>query len=212
VTSTQRSSIIPGSLILAGLAAICTALVAVTHTVTAPRIASNEQAYLEQSLAPILEGIEHDGRPSESTIVISPPHGLPGDDPVTIYRVYAEGSPVAAVLIVNARGGYTGSIRLLIGINMDGIVTGVRALGHRETPGLGDLIDSDKSDWIHQFTGRSLKDPPLPAWSTRRDGGEFDQLTGATITPRAVIRGIRDTLEYFDTHRNQIFAEAANNE
>ena len=135
----------------------------------------------------------------------------PSNDPVTIYRVYANDSPVAAVLIVNARGGYSGPIRLLIGIDRDGIVTGVRTLSHRETPGLGDLIDSDKSDWIHQFTGSSLKNPPLPAWSTRRDGGEFDQLTGATITPRAVIRSIRDTLRYFDTHRDQIFA-AANNE
>ncbi|MEE3236055.1 MAG: electron transport complex subunit RsxG [Pseudomonadota bacterium] len=211
MTPEPVSSILPGSLILAGLAAICTALVAITHTITAPRIAANEQAYLEQSLAPILEGIEHDGRPSESTIVISTPHDLPSNDPVTIYRVYANDSPVAAVLIVNARGGYSGPIRLLIGIDREGIVTGVRTLGHRETPGLGDLIDSDKSDWIHQFTGSSLKNPPLPAWSTRRDGGEFDQLTGATITPRAVIRSIRDTLRYFDTHRDQIFA-AANNE
>ena len=85
----------PGGAILAGLAAICTALVAVTHAVTAPRIAANEQAFLEQSLQPVLQGIDYDGKLSESTLVIPAPHELPGDDPVTIYRVYADSAPIA---------------------------------------------------------------------------------------------------------------------
>ena len=208
----NRSSIMPGGLILAGLAAVCTALVAMTHAVTAPRIAANEQAFLEQSLAPVLQGVEYDGALSESTIAIEPPHDLPGDDPVTIYRVFADGQPVAALFVVNARGGFAGPIRLLIGVDAAGTVTGVRVLSHRETPGLGDLIDSDKSDWILQFTGRSLSDPPAPQWSIRRDGGEFDQLTGASITPRAVIRGIRETLTYYQSRRDDVFAEADGNE
>jgi len=204
----SKASSVPGGLILAGLAALCTALVAVTHAVTAPRIAANEQAYLEQSLAPVLQGIDYDGKLSESTLIIPPPHDLPGDEPVTVYRVYADGRPVAALFVVNARGGFAGPIRLLVGADADGNVTGVRVLKHRETPGLGDLIDADKSDWILQFTGRSLSDPPAPLWAIRRDGGEFDQLTGASITPRAVIRGIRDTLTYYDGHRESVFAES----
>lgn len=212
MNDSQQPSILRGSLILAGLAAVCTALVAVTHALTAPRIAANEQAYLEQSLAPVLQGVEYDGQLSESTLVLEPPHALPGDDPVTIYRVYADADPVAALFIVNARGGFAGPIRLLIGVDAVGTVTGVRVLAHRETPGLGDLIEADKSDWILQFTGRSLTDPPAPQWSIRRDGGEFDQLTGASITPRAVIRGIRDTLEYFDSHRAEVFAATGNDE
>ncbi len=206
------TSIMPGGLILAGLAAVCTALVSVTHALTAPRIAANEQAFLEQSLAPVLEGIEYDGTLSESTLVIRPPHNLPGDDPVTVYRVYAGGAPVAALFVVNARGGFAGPIRLLIGADANGAITGVRVLGHRETPGLGDLIEIDKSDWVLQFNGRSLADPPAPSWSIRRDGGEFDQLTGASITPRAVIRGIRDTLTYYENHRDAVFAEQDNDD
>ncbi len=206
------TSIMPGGLILAGLAAVCTALVSVTHALTAPRIAANEQAFLEQSLAPVLEGIEYDGTLSESTLVIRPPHNLPGDDPVTVYRVYAGGAPVAALFVVNARGGFAGPIRLLIGADANGAITGVRVLGHRETPGLGDLIEIDKSDWVLQFNGRSLADPPAPSWSIRRDGGEFDQLTGASITPRAVIRGIRDTLVYYENHRDAVFAEQDNDD
>lgn len=206
------TSIMPGGLILAGLAAVCTALVSITHAVTAPRIAANEQAFLEQSLAPVLEGIEYDGTLSVSTLVITPPHNLPGDDPVTVYRVYAGGSPVAALFVVNARGGFAGPIRLLIGADANGAVTGVRVLNHRETPGLGDLIEADKSDWVLQFNGRTLSDPPSPSWSIRRDGGEFDQLTGASITPRAVIRGIRDTLVYYENHRDEVFAERENDD
>ena len=202
------SSIWAGGAILAALAAVCTALVAVTHSATAPRIAANEQAYLEQSLQPVLEGIEYDGLLSESTIVLQPPHGLPGNDPVSIYRVFADGAPIAALFVVTARDGFAGPIRLLVGIDGDGVITGVRVLAHRETPGLGDLIDANKSDWILQFTKRSLGNPAVASWAIKRDGGEFDQLTGASITPRAVIKAVRDTLIYFSENEQTVFAEA----
>lgn len=194
-------------LILAGLAAVCTALVAMTHSATAPRIAANEQAYLEQSLQPVLQGIEYDGKLSESTLTISPPHDLPGDEDVPVYRVYAGGTPIAALFVVRAMDGFSGPIRLLIGIDASGTLTGVRVLKHRETPGLGDLIEADKSDWIQQFNGKSLTSPDSAGWAIKRDGGDFDQLTGASITPRSVIKAIKVTLDYFAEHRAQVFAE-----
>lgn len=194
-------------LILGGLAAICTALVAVTHNVTAPRIAANEQAYLEQSLQPVLQGIHYDGKLSESTLIISPPHELPGNEDVPVYRVYAGGEPIAALFVVRAMDGFSGPIRLLVGIDAVGAITGVRALEHRETPGLGDLIETNKSDWILQFNGRSLTSPAASAWAIKRDGGEFDQFTGASITPRSVINAIKETLVYYDEKRDQVFAE-----
>ena len=206
-TVRENTPVWKGSVILAVLAAICTVLVAATHSVTAPQIAANEQAYLEQSLKPVLEGVEYDGELSESTIDIQPPHALPGDDPVTVYRVYADGAPVAALFLVTARGGFSGPIQLLVGVAADGRITGVRVLSHRETPGLGDLIDADKSDWIQQFRGRSLEDPPISGWAIKRDGGEFDQLTGASITPRAVIKAIRETLGYYGENPETVFAE-----
>jgi electron transport complex protein RnfG len=212
MTASTKKPVWAGGVILAALAAICTTLVALTHAVTAPRIAANEQAFLEQSLQPVLEGIEYDGKLSESTIIIPPPHSLPGNDAVTVYRVYADAAPVAALFVVNARGGFAGPIRLLIGVDTDGNVTGARVLAHRETPGLGDLIESDKSDWIQQFTGRSLTNPDIATWGIKRDGGEFDQLTGATITPRAVVRAIRETLVYYDENGTTVFAEANNDE
>ena len=88
-------------------------------------------------------------------------------------------------------------------------VTGVHVLAHRETPGLGDRIESNKTDWVRQFDGRSLGDPVAGNWKIKRDGGEFDQLTGASVTPRAVVKAIRETLEYFDANSAAIFAAAA---
>lgn len=194
--------------ILAVLAAICTALVAITHSTTAPRIAANAQAYLEQSLQPVLEGLEYDGKLSESTLTIETPHELPGGEPVTVYRVYADGAPVAALFIVTAKDGFTGAIKLLVGIAANGEISGVRVLEHRETPGLGDLIESSKSDWIEQFRKRSLANPDRELWSIKRDGGVYDQLTGASITPRSVIKAVKETLLYFEANHEKVFADS----
>lgn len=196
-------------LTLAGIAAICTALVAMTYQGTKARIAANEQAWLEQSLEPALSGIFFEGSVTESKLVIPAPHELPGRDDVIIYRVYAEAQPVAALFAVTAPDGYAGPIRILLGISYEGIVTGVRILEHRETPGLGDKIDSSRSDWVFQFDGHSLDNPDLKGWAVKRDGGQFDQLTGASVTPRAVVRAMRETLLYFDAHRDEIFSQAA---
>jgi electron transport complex protein RnfG len=203
-----KPPILGSALILAVLAAVCTAIVATTYRTTAVRIAENAQAHLEQSLAPVLADLEYDGKLSESTLVIPLPHELPGNEPVTVYRVFADDKPVAALFVVTARDGFAGPIKLLVGISAAGDITGVRVLEHRETPGLGDLIDSSRSDWILQFNGRSLTDPQPAGWLIRRDGGTFDQLTGASITPRAVIKAIRDTLIYFSNHRDRVFEKS----
>jgi electron transport complex protein RnfG len=207
--SEHKPPVWSSALILAALAALCTALVAITQRSAAPRIAANAQAHLEQSLAPVLAGLSYDGKLSESTLIIPLPHSLPGNEPVSVYRVFADNKPVAALFVVTARDGFTGPIKLLVGIAASGAITGVRVLEHRETPGLGDLIDSARSDWILQFGGMSLEEPPPSRWSIRRDGGDFDQLTGASITPRAVVKAVKETLLYFEAHRDQVFATTA---
>ncbi len=208
----SASSILRTGLTLAVIGAVCTTLVAATYQATRDRIAANDKALLEQSLAPALSGIFFDSGVTESRLVLQPPHELPGNDPAVIYRVFAEGEPVAALFAVTARDGFSGPIRVLVGIEVDGTVTGVRILQHRETPGLGDKIESARSDWVFQFDGRSIGDPALESWAIRGDGGEFDQLTGASITPRAVIKAIRDTLLYFGANRDEIFRVAATEE
>lgn len=203
------SDVLKSGVTLAAIGAVCAALVAITYSLTSERIAANEQAWLEKSLEPALAGLTFEGSVSESMLVIRTPHDLPGPDDVIIYRVYADEHPVAALFAVTARDGYAGAIRVLIGIEYDGKITGIRILEHRETPGLGDKIVSSRSDWVYQFDGRSLGDPRLEEWAIKRDGGEFDQLTGASVTPRAVIKVAKETLIYFAAHRDEIFSASA---
>ena len=205
-------TVIKTGMTLAVIAAICTALVAATYQLTEDRIAANEKALLEESLQPALAGVFYDSSVSESRLVLQPPHDLPGNDVAIIYRVFSEDQPVAVLFAVTARDGFSGAIRVLVGVGFDGTVTGVRILQHRETPGLGDKIESARSDWVFQFDDRSMGDPLVAGWAIKGDGGEFDQLTGASITPRAVIKAIRDTLIYFDAHRDEIFSLPATEE
>lgn len=205
-------SVIKSGLTLAGIAAICTSLVATTYHLTADRIAANDKALLERSLHPALSDLFYDSGVSESRLVLEPPHDLPGSEEALIYRVYANDEPVAALFVVTARDGFAGPIRILLGVDMTGVVTGIRILRHRETPGLGDKIEESRSDWVHQFAGRSIGDPVVTSWAIRRDGGEFDQITGASVTPRAVIKAMRDTLIYFNANRDAIFAAPASEE
>jgi len=193
-------------LILAVMAAVCTGLVAVTYHQTAPRIAANERAYLEQSLQPALAGISYDSNVADSAFTIPDPHELPGNEPVTVYRAFQSGEPVAALFVVTAPDGFSGPIRLLVGVAADGTVSGVRVLQHKETPGLGEFIDQSRSDWILQFAGTSLRDPAPAMWAIRRDAGAFDQLTGASVTPRAVVKAVKETLLYFEANRDSVFS------
>ena len=193
-------------IILAVIAAVCTALVALTYSLTEVRIAENDRAWLEQSLQPALAGVVYDNNLLESTLEIPLPHELPGNEPVLVYRALLEDTPVAALFVVSALNGFSGPIKLLIGIDDGGAITAVRVLKHQETPGLGDFIDSSKSDWIDQFEQKSLFAPDRSLWALQRDGGKLDQVTGASITSRAVVKAVKETLLYFEANRETVYA------
>lgn len=200
------AGVIKGGVTLAVIAAICTALVAATFILTKEQIVANEQAWLERSLQPALSGLSFDSGITDSPLIIPTPHALPGSEDAIVYRVYSAGLPVAALFVVTARDGYSGPIRLLIGIDAAGAVTGVHVLEHRETPGLGDRVETGKSSWVQQFAGRSLTNPAPDSWEIKRDGGVFDQLTGASVTPRAIVNAIWETLLYFAANTELVFA------
>ncbi len=193
-------------IILAVIAAVCTTLVALTYSLTEVRIAENDRAWLEQSLQPALAGVVYDNNLLKSTLEIPLPHELPGNEPVLVYRALRDDTPVAALFVVSALNGFSGPIKLLIGIDDSGAITAVRVLKHRETPGLGDFIDSSKSDWIDQFEQKSLSAPDRSLWALQRDGGKLDQVTGASITSRAVVKAVKETLLYFEANRETVFA------
>jgi electron transport complex protein RnfG len=117
-----------------------------------------------------------------------------------------QGKAVATLITAIAPNGYSGSIRLLVAVDPNGRLLGVRVLEHRETPGIGDAIDERKSGWIRAFTGRSLTDPPADRWRVRKDGGDFDQFTGATVTPRAVVQAVRDVQVFYAQNRERLLA------
>jgi len=194
-----------GACILAGFAIAGTGLVALTYTATQGRIAANEQAALLANLNALVPPERYDNDVTEDYIQVIAPEFLGTSEPVTIYRAYRGTQPVALFATPTAPDGYSGPIKLLIGVYADGTLAGVRVLRHKETPGLGDAIEIERSDWIRTFEDRSLGNPPLKHWQVRKDGGVFDQFTGATITPRAVVQAVKKFLLYFQHNRNQLF-------
>ncbi|HKK14011.1 MAG TPA: electron transport complex subunit RsxG [Gammaproteobacteria bacterium] len=202
-----RQVLVTGLLLLL-FAVAGTAMVAFTYQHTHGRIVDNERAALLHNLHLLVPPARYDNNLFKDTIEVRDPRMLGTDDPVTVYRARKDGKPVAAVLTPVAPDGYGGAIRLLVGIDYDGTIAGVRVLSEHETPGLGDKIEADRSDWIFGFAGKSIGNPPLDKWKVKKDGGAFDQFTGATITPRAVVKAIRKSLIYFSRHREALFAKA----
>ena len=195
------------ALILTGFAVVGTGLVAITYTSTKDMIAEAQQAALEASLNQLVPADRYDNRVVEDAIAVIAPEWLGTDQPVTVYRARNNGLPVALFATPYAPDGYSGPIQLLIGVYADGTLAGVRVLGHKETPGLGDGIDEKRSPWILVFAGKSLGNPKLERWKVKKDGGVFDQFTGATVTPRAVVKATRRFLEYVQTHQEALFAK-----
>lgn len=176
------------------------------HAITAGRIAANERSTLLHSLQALVPEGSYNNDLLADRLEINDPAAFGSDKPVLAYRARQGGAPVAAVLATVAPDGYNGDIKLLVAVKADGSLAGVRVVGHKETPGLGDGIDESRSPWVHQFDGRSLDDPAEAQWKVRRDGGRFDQFAGATITPRAVVKAVRKALAYFRDHRDAVFA------
>ena len=195
------------SAVLLGLFAIIgTGMVSLTYENTAERIAANHRATLMRTLHELIPEEQHDNDIFSDTIHVTDPKLLGSDRPRTVYRARKAGQPIAAIIECIAPDGYNGNIYLLVAIQYNGELAGVRVVSHRETPGLGDAVNLSHSDWVLSFTGKSLHDPQPKQWAVKRDGGVFDQFTGATITPRAVVKAVHNSLIYFQRHRDALFA------
>jgi len=194
--------------VLAAAAIAAFVLVSVVHDRAEPRIEASRRAQQLAQLTAVLGDLAYDNDPLADTLLLRDPELLGTDQPLVAHRVRRAGTTVAVLLNAVAPDGYAGPIRLLVAVDGAGRVLGVRVLEHRETPGLGDVIEERRSDWIHGFDGRSLGDPPPDRWAVRRDGGDFDQFTGATVTPRAVVGAVRKALVYVERHRDELFEAA----
>ncbi len=190
--------------ILVAFALAGTVPVAGLYYSTADKIAANLQAARLRSINEVISADLYDNDILKEPISVLDENLLPGNTAATIYIARSQTEMVAAIFETIAPDGYSGSIRMLVGINVAGNLTGVRILEHRETPGLGDTIDQYHSDYLEVFPGKSLQNPVGHRWAVKKDGGDFDQLTGATITPRAVIKAIKRCLDYYDAHKSKL--------
>ena len=195
-------------LMLALFAIGATSLVSLTEANTRDKIIENERQTLLAAINALVDSNDYDNDILTDTLLIPRVRQLGTSDFTDVYRARKGGSPVAVVFTSIAPNGYNGKIKLLVGVYYDGTLAGVRVINHKETPGLGDKINVKKSDWILQFKGLSLTNPSESLWKVKKDGGDFDQFTGATITPRAVVTAVKKSLQYFEKNRDELFKEA----
>jgi len=194
-------------LMLAIFAIGATSLVVITESATRDKIAENERKALLSAINVLVPASQYNNNILSDIIEIPPNQLLATTKQTTVYRARQGQQPVAAIFTAVAPNGYSGKITLLVAVYQSGELAGVRVLSHKETPGLGDKIDIRKADWISQFSGLTLTNPSPSKWAVKKDGGQFDQFTGATITPRAVIQAIKNALHYFEQHQHELFQE-----
>ena len=199
-------SIRKNSIIMGLFAIVTTGLIVLTQVGTADQIELAKRQALEKALQEIVPASLIDNKLLENTVEVAANTKLGSKETRTAYIATKDDAPVAVIIQATAPEGYGGSIHFLVGIQANGNVTGVRIVPpHFETPGLGDKIDLAKSDWILGFNGKSLTTPEASQWKVKKDGGQFDAFTGATITPRAVVDGVHKSLQYFDEHKLSLF-------
>jgi electron transport complex protein RnfG len=190
-----------------GIFAVLTAgLIAITHQLTDHTIKDN---ILSAQIAAFNEILPADLYDNDLTkdIALLPVNPLLGSqESIKIHIARKNGDVTGIIFETIAPRGYNGNLNMLVAINKNGVVTGSRVISHKETPGLGDKVDLKKSKWILSFANKSLANPPLKSWSVKKDGGSFDQFTGATITPRAVVRAVKNTLIYFEQNKDALLA------
>jgi electron transport complex protein RnfG len=203
--TTDYKPVAMAALVLAVSALVGTALLSLTASHSVPLIEANKRQALLDNLGAVIPRDTFDNDIATDTLLVADTDHLAGAEPVRVFRARSGGAPVAVAFQRIAHDGYNGDIVLLMGVSLRGEITGVRVIEHRETPGLGDAIEARRSDWIEGFVGRSLWDPAASGWRVKKDGGEFDQFTGATITPRAIVNAVRQGLAFYERHRGTFF-------
>ncbi|KGJ88782.1 electron transport complex subunit RsxG [Thalassotalea sp. ND16A] len=192
--------------VLALFAVACTALVSLVSLLTKDTIARQEQQQLLSTLHQVIAPERINNDLYQDCQFIKDEEYLGSNQSQTAYIARMDHVPVAVAITSVAPDGYNGNIQLLVAINVDGTLSGVRVLKHKETPGLGDKIETRKSEWVYNFNDKDIIDEKDLRWAVKKDGGMFDQFTGATITPRAVVNAVKNTMLYFNQHQKDIIS------
>lgn len=198
------------ALLLAGFAIVCTGAIALISVLTRPIILEQEQIALQNNINELIKPDRYDNNIINTCFTVVDSELLGDEIPKQVFIATKYNKPVAALIQSSTFKGYSGEIKLLVGIYTDGTIAGVRINSHTETPGLGDKIQTNKSDWILSFDGKKYQESTEDKWEVKKDGGSFDAFTGATITPRSVVHAVRDALIYFEKNKTQLFNTPAN--
>ena len=200
------SNVARASLTLAVCVLVALIALLVTHQLTKERIAQTQHQWLTKNLQAVLPAGPFDNDPLMSMHTVEA-IALGSEQPINVYPIYKDQKPYASVLTVIAPDGYNGSIKLLLGLMANGTIIGTRVTAHNETPGLGDDLELKRSDWIQDFSDKSLVNTTSESWNVKKEGGSFDAFTGATITPRSVVHAIHRALTWYEHNNEQIFIQ-----
>lgn len=204
----MKKAISRNGIILATFAIVATLVVAVVNELTKDRIAQQAQKQLLTTLNTIIDSSTYNNDIHTKCVVVNDEELLGTKENLSAYLALFDDQPVAAAIETIAPDGYNGNIKLFVAITISGEVSGVRVLSHQETPGLGDKIEIRKNSWITSFNGQILNNDNESQWQVKKDGGMFDQFTGATITPRAVVNAVKNTVIYFNKNQEQLFSQS----
>jgi electron transport complex protein RnfG len=204
MTKSMQHTITKNGLILAVFAIITTGLIAVTFFGTKNQIASQQQQKLLSILNAVIDENSYDNIIQLDCALVTSAELLGSNQPQHIYRATKQGQAVAAAIETTAPDGYSGKIQLVVGITSSEAGSAI-VLEHKETPGLGDKVDLRISNWVLDFDNQSYSEEIATNWAVKKDGGQFDQFTGATITPRAVVSAVKLSIDYYLANQAAIF-------
>ncbi|MCP5160226.1 MAG: electron transport complex subunit RsxG [Hahellaceae bacterium] len=207
---TLKSSILKSTLGLSIFAVLTTGVIATTQIVTKERIDEAVRKAQTKALLEIVPATIFNNDLLSDVVILPQPNELHLEEGATANLAREDGRVTAIILPAIAMNGYSGPISIISAVDIHGSLLGVRVIEHKETPGLGDKAEARKSDWIQGFNGKSLSTPANDRWKVKKDGGEFDQMTGATITPRAIVGAVKDTLVYFKNHKAALSGSSTN--
>ena len=203
----MRKAIQKNANVLATFAIVCTAIVGTVHLLTKDKIEQQKQQQLLDRLSQVIDPTSYNNEIIKDCTMVNIG---PTAQAHAAYIASYNDLPVAIAITATAPDGYNGNIDVIVGITTAGVVSGVRVLSHNETPGLGDKIELDRNSWITSFNGKKINGNPDSRWKVAKDGGMFDQFTGATITPRAVVKVVHNTVVYFNENKEALFNQPKN--
>ncbi|WP_158967291.1 electron transport complex subunit RsxG [Paraglaciecola sp. L3A3] len=210
MSQTIQNNMLRNGLILAIFALVTTGLIALTYFGTKDQIAIQQQQKLLSILHEVIDEQSYDNQVQFDCALVTDDSLLGNKAPQKVYRATKQGKAIAVAIETTAPDGYSGKIQLVVGMYSPApetaVVSGVRVLKHKETPGLGDKIELRISNWVLDFNQQKYTADTSYMWTVKKDGGQFDQFTGATITPRAVAKAVRKSIEYYLANQDSIFS------